>query len=114
MRPGSSRKRGRSTRTFTARINLAQNEYALGNAAAALTVLESLLADATEANDADIVDKSLFQLGVLAFEGKRRADALGFMERRLTLAREAGDPARIAAATEDLDVLHNKLSAPKP
>ena len=98
-------------RTFTARMNLAQNNYALGDAAAARTVLQSLLADATAANDADMVDKSLFQLGVLAFEGKHRADALGFMERRLALARESGDPTRITAAKEDLDVLHNKLSA---
>lgn len=98
-------------RTFTARINLAQNEYELGDAAAARTVLERLLTDATAANDADTMDKSLFQLGVLAFEGHHHADALGFMERRLALARDSGDPARITAAREALDVLHDKLSA---
>ena len=102
-------------RTFTARMNLAQNEYELGNMAAARTVLESLLADALKAGDPEMTDQSLFQLGVLAFEGGRRTEALGFMERRLSLARASGDPERIAVAKEALDVLHSKLSgAGKP
>ncbi len=98
-------------RTFTARLNLAQNDYALGDAAAARTVLEGLLADALRADDGDMTDRSLFQLGVLAFEGGRGSEALAFMERRLSLAQASGDPARTAAAREALDVLHDKLSA---
>ncbi len=97
-------------RTFTARLNLAQNEYALGDAAAARVTLESLLTDALKAGDAAMTDQSLFQLGVLAYEGGRRAEALGFMERRRSLAVASGDPARIAAAQDALDVLHDKLS----
>lgn len=97
-------------RTFTARVNLAQNEYELGDVAAARAVLERLLTDALKARDAEMTDQSLFQLGVLAFEGGHRTEAMGFMERRLSLAQASGDPERIAAAEEALDVLRSKMS----
>lgn len=99
------------SRTFTARLNLAQNEYALGHAAAAQTVLESLLTDTLKADDAEMTDQALFQLGVLAFEGGRPQEALDLMRRRLSLAQASSDPERIEAAKDALDVLHSKLSA---
>ena len=98
-------------RTFTARLNLAQNDYALGDTAAARTVLESLFADALKAEDAEMTDQSLFQLGVLAFEGGHPREALSLMERRLSLAQASSDPDRLAAAKDAHDVLHSKLSA---
>ena len=97
-------------KTFTVRLNLAQNEYELGDTAAVRAGLESLLADAQKAGNADMTDQSLFQLGVLAYEGGRRTEALSFMEQRLSLAQASGDPDRIAAAVEALDILHDKLS----
>ncbi len=98
-------------KTFTVRMNLAQNEYELGDTATARAGLESLLADAQKAGSAEMADQSLFQLGVLAYEGGRHTEALGFMERRLSLAKASGDPERIQAAAEALDILHDKLSS---
>ena len=97
-------------KTFPVRMNLAQNQYELGDMAAARAVLESLLADALKAKDPVMTDQSLFQLGVLAYEGGRQTEALDFMEQRLSLARASGNPRRIAAAVEALDILHDKLS----
>ncbi len=98
-------------KTFPARINLAQNQYSLRDAAAARATLESLLADATRAHNAETTDTALFQLGVLAFEAGRPGEALGLMDRRLSLARAAGDAKRIAVAERDLQTLHDKLAA---
>ena len=97
-------------RTFTARLNLAQNEYELGSAAAARIILESLLTNALKTGDAEMTDQLLFQLGVLACEGRLPQGALSLMERRLSLAPASSHPERIAAAKEALDVLHGKLS----
>ena len=97
-------------KTFTVRMNLAQNEYELGDTAAARAGLESLLAAALKAGNTEMTDQSLFQLGVLAYEGGRRTEALDFMERRLSLAQASGNQERIAAAEEALDILHDKLS----
>ncbi len=98
-------------KTFTVRMNLAQNEYELGDTAAAQAGLESLLADALKTGNTEMTDQSLFQLGVLAYEGGHPMEALSFMERRLFLAQASGDRERIAAADEALDILHDKLSA---
>ena len=97
-------------RTFTGRMNLAQNEYSLGDRAAGRTTLERLLADAVKAQDAGMTDQALFQLGVLAFEGGRPAEASELMERRLSLARASGDQERITAAADALAVLNRKVS----
>jgi tetratricopeptide (TPR) repeat protein len=90
-------------------VNLAQNEYALGDHAAARASLERVLDIATTANDAEKVDVSLFQLGVLAFEDGRKDEAVKLMERRLELAKAIGNADRIAAAQAALDELHKKL-----
>ena len=95
---------------FSARTNLAENEYALGDHAAARRTLEALLADAAKARDDEVVDRVLFVLGVVAFEDGRRPEALAFMQRRLALAEASGETERVAAATRDLDVLRDKLS----
>ncbi len=97
-------------KTFSARTNLAQNQYSLGQTAAARVTLEGLLADATRAQDAETTDTALFQLGVLAFEGGRADEAVGFMDRRLALARASGDATRIGAADRDFQTLHDKLA----
>ncbi len=97
-------------RTFRGRLNLAQNEHALGDTAAAWTTLERLLADVLEAQDAGMTDQILFQLGVLAFEGGRPADASELMGRRLSLARASGDQQRITAAADALSELNHRIS----
>ena len=97
-------------RTFPARSDLAQNEYSLGDTAAAQTTLEGLLSDAERAQDAVTIDTALFQLGVLAFEGARPSEALAFTDRRLALARASHDAARLAATQRDLLTLQDKLS----
>ncbi len=97
-------------RTFRGRLNLAQNEYALQDRAAARITLDRLLADAVKAQDAGMTDQALFQLGVLAFEDGHPAEASEFMERRLSLARASGDQKRITAAADALAVLNRKMS----
>ena len=90
-------------------VNLAQNQYALGDHAAARASLERVLDIATTANDAAKVDDSLFQLGVLAFEDGRKDEAEKLMQRRLELAKAIGNTDRINAAQAALDTLHAKM-----
>ena len=90
-------------------VNLAQDQYELGDRAAARASLERVLDIATTANDAAKVDESLFQLGVLAFEDGRKDEAEKLMQRRLTLAKAIGNADRIAAAQAALDALHQKM-----
>ena len=90
-------------------VNLAQNQYALGDHAAARASLERVLDIATTVNDAEKVDASLFQLGVLAFEDGRKDEAEKLMARRLELAKAIGNADRIAAAQAALDELHKKM-----
>ena len=78
--------------------------------AAVQSGLQSLLTDALRADDAEMTDQALFQLGVVAFEGGHKTETLGFMERRLLLAQGSGSVDRIAAAIQALDILHDKLS----
>lgn len=94
-------------RTFTARLNLAQNHYALGDRAKA--ALTGLLADAEKPGDGAMTDQALCRLGVLAYEGGDHRAAEDCMARRLALARASGDPERITAAEGALDELHSKL-----
>ena len=90
-------------------VNLAQNQYDLGDHPAARATLERVLEIATTANDADKVDASLLQLGVLAFEDGRKDEAEALMQRRLALAQAIGNADRIAAAQAALDELRRKL-----
>nr|WP_255699320.1 tetratricopeptide repeat protein [Luteimonas sp. Y-2-2-4F] len=89
--------------------NLAQNAHALDRPDAARSLLERRLDIATRWGHEDVVDDSLFQLGVLAFETGDVAEAEAFMTRRLDLANASGDARRIANAQNDLDVLAEKL-----
>ena len=91
-------------------VNLAQNQYELGDHPAARASLERVLDIATAANDAEKVDTSLFQLGVLAFEDGRKDEAETLMRRRLELAKAIGNADRIAAAQAALDELHTKMA----
>ena len=97
---------------FPMRMNLAQNQYALGDRTAARRSLELLLADAEAAVDAEMLDRVLFQLGVLAFEDGDSTAALALMDRRLALADASADTARSAASRRDLAVLRAKLADP--
>ena len=89
--------------------NLAQNQYELKDTAGARATLERLLSIATRAKDGARVDNTLFQLGVLAFEGGQVDEARSLMTRRLQLAQAAHDRRRAAKAQEDLDVLEQKV-----
>ena len=93
-------------------VNLAQNQYEMGDHAAARGSLERVLDIATTANDAAKVDESLFQLGVLAFEDGRNDEAEALMQRRLELAKAIGNADRITAAQAALDELHSKMHPP--
>ena len=90
-------------------VNLAQNQYELGDHPGARASLEQVLKIATAAGDSGKQEVSLFQLGVLAFEDGRKDEAESLLQRRLDLAKASGDADRLAAAQADLDELHRKL-----
>lgn len=92
--------------------NIAQNAHADGNPALARTFLDRRLEIATRNENQRHIDDALFQLGVLAFEQNNPAEAEAFMKRRLQLAQQSGDKSRISAASEDIDILYEKMGKP--
>lgn len=94
---------------LTVITNLAQNNHALGDRAAARPYLERRMAVAQKHNDTDAIDDTLFQLGVLSFEDGKHAEAEEIMKRRLKEAQARGNAAQIADAADDLDELYKRL-----
>lgn len=89
--------------------NLAQNQYSLKDTVAARSTLDRLLMIATRAKDGARVDSTLFQLGVLAFEGGQVDEARRLMTRRLRLAQASHDQRRVTKAGDDLEALEQKV-----
>jgi tetratricopeptide (TPR) repeat protein len=100
-----------SPKLMTVLTNLAQNNYELKDLDTTRSIMERVLPIAIKVDDAEVIDRTLFQLGVLAFETGRADDACDLMQRRLDLATASGDEERIETAEEALQTLKKKLSA---
>src|SRR5262249_39767897 len=98
-------------RLTTVLMDLAQNHYELKHFDDADAALRRALALAQRSDKDDIVDESLFQLGVLAFERGDIAGARRWMKQRVQIATSAKDPERLAraeAAAAELEKRHAK------
>src|SRR5262249_19331416 len=91
--------------------NLAQNEYMLGNPAAAEAYLQPRLQLSRDARKLAIELDTLFQLGVLAFEQGRIDEARRVMAERLDIAHARGDGFDIKAAEESNAELDRRIAA---
>ena len=89
--------------------NIAQNLHKLGRGAEAEPYLVRCRKLANANGDVAKEQDMLFQLGVLAFELGRPADARAFMNERIALLSAHNEPELLASAREDLAILEEKL-----
>lgn len=97
-------------RLTTVLINIAQNTYKLGRLDDSEAALRRTLSLARKADDDDVADDALFQLGVLAFERGDIDGARRWMKERTDAASQARDDARIARAKADADELERRIA----
>ncbi len=98
-----------SIKLKTVLTNIAQNLHVLGRGPEAEPYLSRCLGIARKHGDLDKEQEMMFQLGVLAYEMGKFAEARTWMTDRVRLVIKAGEKAMAARAREDLAELEQKL-----
>ncbi len=99
-----------SIKLKTVLTNIAQNLHVLGRGPEAEPYLRRCLAIAHQHADLDKEQDMMFQLGVLAYEGGKFAEARTWMTDRVRLVHKAGEKDLAARARADLSILEQKLN----